>query len=189
MSTTKLSSEILEKLIVKSQQPAQESGASQPQGGAEPIPSDTSAPGSLPSIEMLNLGVAGGAIPDTPAEAYRAGFLAGQNAQPAASRADLCWNCGKNPQAPLHAEQVTRLRQIHYARTPIFHWPAEEFERLVEILDEMGGGAHLDGIRPFGAIFYSSVRVVRGDGSVVDLSRDDLRNHGKDNGYASSKAT
>jgi hypothetical protein len=177
MSTTKLSNEILEKLIVKSQQPAGESNVSESQVSVEPTASETPPVASAPTTEMLTLGLHAGVVSDDPIEAWRAGYVAGEKSRTTAgtSMAGLCWVCGREPEPPSHVRQVEILREIHLARTPIFHWPREEFARLVEILDEMGPGAYLDGIKPFGAIFYSEVRIVHAAGSVVDLSRGKLQ--------------
>jgi hypothetical protein len=165
----------IDKLIAKSPQPT--SVESQADAPPEECTDKDLGNVRVPTVEELTLAVAGGAVSDNPAEAYRAGFLAGRKSRTTAgtSMAGLCWVCGREPQPPSHIRQVEMLREIHLARTPIFHWPSEEFARLVEILDEMGPGAYLDSIKPFGALFYSEVRIVHGDGSVVDLSRDKLK--------------
>jgi hypothetical protein len=171
----KLNQDEINKLIAGSPKPA--SVESQADAPPEECADKDLGKVRAPIVEELTLAIAAGAIPDDPAKAYRVGFSAGRKSRttPGASMAGRYWNCGHEPEPPSHIRQVEMLREIHFARTPIFHWPSEEFARLVEILDEMGPGAYLDGIKPFGAIFYSEVRIVHADGSVVDLSRGKLQ--------------
>src|SRR5690349_3729421 len=65
-----------------------------------------------PSFEQAELGVEGGAISETPAEAYRQGFLAGARVRKSAPGTGNgpCWNCGRDPRPPSHAHQVQMLK-------------------------------------------------------------------------------
>src|SRR5690242_1719181 len=111
-----------------------------------------------PNLDQAELGVEAGAISENPAQAYRQGFIAGERvrkATPGAAKG-LCWNCHRDPHPPSHAQQVEMLKEILWARQlPIYMWPAEEFDRLLEILDGLGEGAYLAGAKACGPIYYS----------------------------------
>jgi hypothetical protein len=126
----------------------------------------------LPNDEQLLLGIDAGVIPADPIEAIKWGY---QRRQQSAVAAGRCWNCGRNAHPPSHAEQVATLKELHYQRSEIYRWPQAEFEQLLHILDAEGPAAYLDAIKAFGAIFYCAARIIRSDGTVYDISRDQLR--------------
>lgn len=74
-----------------------------------------------------------------------------------------CWSCGASSETPDRDRQIEILRDIQRARTPIFHWSELQLQLVRDRLEE-------GGVIVFGAIYYGSVKVRRGDGSVIEIS-------------------
>jgi hypothetical protein len=62
--------------------------------------------------------------------------------------------------------QIEILRDIQRARTPIFHWSDLQLQRLRDRLEP-------GDVIMFGAIYYGSVKVRKGDGSIAEIFRTD----------------
>jgi hypothetical protein len=77
-----------------------------------------------------------------------------------------CWSCGASLEPPDRDRQIEILRDIQRSRTLIFHWSDLQLKRVRDRLEE-------GDVIVFGAIYYGSVKVRRGDGSVIEIFKTD----------------
>jgi hypothetical protein len=126
------------------------------------------------SSEHVDLGVAAGVIPESPADAYRLGYQQGLAATQATGDS-LCWFCRHPRQKPALDDQIKQLAALHYERTIIFHWAPQEFEALRQFLEEGDVLAAILTGRPY----YGTVQIIR-NRKMIDIPRKTLQERTRD---------
>lgn len=92
-------------------------------------------------------------------------------ATPTTDTGDACWRCQAGPLPPDLETQVAILRAAHLQRTPIFHWPDREWERLRSRLDD---GDLLLVVANRANPEYAGVVVRKRGGRVIRIARREL---------------